>query len=175
MAPPSPSDPGPLPSKDTEDTVEQIKAAIGEWEETVKWDKTNGDNIIQTNGSVVRDCDYPGNRPSRNQVIFYGDAEMDDLCGDLVIACWRRPGTLVASTPPGSIIMRSSLDWMEPNAGNCFRLHATLIHESGHSLGFGHSTTRDSIMFGSYNSSTWNVCEPTAYDVAAMMANYQSR
>ena len=65
-----------------------------------------------------------------------------------------------------------TLKWTDIRS-NCSVLYDILVHESGHSFGFGHVLTRDSIMYESYDDREQK-CKPAAYDVAAMMANYQS-
>ena len=177
--------PDPLPIIDTaSDTVSMIQDAIGMWENTAKWhDDAVGANIVQATGHEVKTCTYPEDQAfslgHRHQIAFYNDDKTNLLCQDReAFACWTlKIDTIdLIQADPRSIVMRSSEDWSVMNAGGCTKLHATLIHESGHSFGFGHAVTEDSsIMFGSYNSATWNLCEPTAYDIAAMMANYQSR
>ena len=53
-------------------------------------------------------------------------------------------------------------------------MHEILVHESGHALGFAHALSGNSIMRPLYDHAS-QLCVPQAYDVVAMMANYQSR
>ena len=57
-----------------------------------------------------------------------------------------------------------------PNA-SCSHLYQTAVHEAGHALGLGHATQDVSIMFSGRRRV---YCEPRPYDVAAIMALYQS-
>ena len=52
----------------------------------------------------------------------------------------------------------------------CSDVHRYLIHEAGHVFGISnHPTIADSIMADS------DSCQPTAYDIMAIMVLYQSR
>lgn len=179
--PPSALDPDPLPLGVT---VSMIQNTIGMWENTVKWhDDAVGANIVQATGHEVETCIYPGKQAfslgHRHQVAFYNGPRTNLLCQSMTaLACWTLKVDAIeielVQAPPLSIVMRSPEDWGVENAGGCTKLQETLVHESGHSFGFGHAVTGDSIMYHLYDP-TRRVCEPTAYDVAAMTANYQSR
>ena len=138
-----------------------------------------------------------------NAVIFASDRAMEwALClGDTTPACWRSEtwdtvavqaflGTIgsLPSIAEGTILLRdtrtmggSASDWNVPaHGGTCTYLEHTLTHEAGHALGIGwplNDHPRNpalSIMSSGYTHTT-RYCEPQAYDVVAIMANYQSR
>ena len=138
-----------------------------------------------------------------NAVIFADDDDIRwALCfGDGTPACWRSNtwdqvlvlaggGNVVRlpSIAEGTILLRktrtkggSASDWNAlVDDGSCTYLEHTLVHEAGHALGIGwppndHPRNPDlSIMSAGYTHTT-GYCEPQAYDIVAMMANYQSR
>ena len=101
-------------------------------------------------------------------------------------------GDLLAIVP-GWIIIRetrtlngSLTDWNElAHNGECNMLEHAIAHEAGHALGLGGyspsrehpNLTHSSLMSTNYVGATdpTPYCEPQAYDVAALMGNYQSR
>ena len=136
--------------------------------------------------------------------MFVNDKAMRDaLCGTISTACWRsrtwdevyrnsRSRLLgVGSLPSiakGTILLRetrsvggNASDWNDLAHNNaCKYVEHTIVHEAGHALGTGwpandhprNSTL--SVMSAGYTHHT-RYCEPQAYDVLAVMANYQSR
>ena len=132
-----------------------------------------------------------------NEVIFVNDDVMHDLhCTD-GSACWRSNtwdtdflwshlGLLggLPSIARGTILLRETRShgsWNDSvHGGGCTYLEHTLAHETGHALGIGwplndHPRNAElSIMSSGYTHTT-RYCEPQAYDIVTIMANYQSR
>ncbi len=169
--PPTSEDPSQLPPGVT---VQDIKDVISQWDEAVKWSDANGNNIIRTSGSEITECADPEDEPrSINQVLFYNDEFMDEMCGSEAGGCWAWPnGTIDMASPPQSILMRDSIKWNSYKTSNCKMLYGTLTHEAGHALGMLHGENENSII---HERNVRNLCGPTVYDVVAIMANYQSR
>ncbi len=98
---------------------------------------------------------------------------------------WETPG--IQRIRSGVILLNASLgaNYFNSTFGSpagCTNLHELVIHEAGHAFGIGNRTgfnfnrhpinTTYSIM--SYDDPS-RYCEPQAYDIVALMANYQSR
>ena len=166
----------PLPSGVT---AAQVEAAIEEWETAVRWDDGSGSNIVRVSGTTSTMCADPrAPMLASNQVIFMDNKDVDDICdGEQDLACWdpRPEGTRVSPEVLGSIVvLRASINWSSSvGSGSCLLLHTVLVHESGHSFGLAHAPEHLSHSIMSLDPT--NLCKPTAYDVVAMMANYQSR
>ena len=156
-------------------TVADITNAIAQWETNVRWAGSTA-NIVTASGRTSTTCTEPNDMArTNNQVIFLSDREMNMHCKPTALGCWAWPhGSL--DTPPGgqTIIMRASEDWSAIGSGGCTRLQEVMAHETGHAMGFQHARLPASIMRPRYNHSQ-QLCNPTAYDIVAMMANYQSR
>ena len=165
----------PLPSRVT---VGQIKTAIEAWGKSVIWNNAAGANIVNAHGVSVTTCVAPDDRShSRNQVMFYDAKQVEIFCKNPdAVACWPFPGILSSPPSPQSMVLKDSLTWTATGSGGCTRLHEVLVHESGHSFGLFHAFPKvaESVMREEYMHSK-QICNPTPYDVAAMMTTYQSR
>ena len=110
------------------------------------------------------------------------------LGGDGPPACWRSDSWLsygIDEIESGSILIntRVGVVWNQLDTSiNCTYLHRMVAHEVGHAFGIGNAigidlnrhpkNTTHSIM--SYDDQN-DYCRPQAYDIAAIMALYQSR
>ena len=165
------------------DIIAAIKDAIESWETAV------GDSsILSTTAdpeTSPANCEDPMNPSTQNQVLFVGNREMDSVCGVSLLGCWRNLGGDLSTGVPfdkQSVILRASgggVAWDTVTNG-CSRLRTAVAHEVGHALGIRHpdigllpprAVREMYLMYGAVQG----VCEPQAYDVAAAMANYQSR
>ena len=171
--------------------AQDMKDAVEEWEDTVVWDEGNGANIITTTAYALppgEQCRVSGAPPiGRFEVAFSSASRVKSACGnpfpwgDSPPACWRsRSLTRVGLQSISNGRAYFNVDhgvahWNAALVGGCKKLQETLIHEVGHAFGIGRQhpvNTAHSIM--SYQDPT-NYCSPQAYDIVAMMANYQSR
>ena len=150
----------------------RFNTLVRKWDELTVWQKSNGRNIIETLGVGSRTCQPPLGGVTRNQVAFYPNDYAAVYCNrDRPSACWLQTGNL--SSPPSlaTIMLNADGNWLAQVGGGCPAVEATLRHEVGHALGFNHTYNLDSLM----EEMPVNHCVPTAWDAAAMMANYQSR
>ena len=142
-------------------------------------------NIIGASWRISRECEWPGGARTRNQVAFYHPVGFADTCGRNVwSACWYANNLdLNDSNNPGSIILRydariqdPKVVWSDPTPPNpnCNWLEKVMMHEAGHAFGLADGAADDSLTSaeGLHHRS---LCGPSKYDVAAIMANYQSR
>ena len=186
QAPQNENDPSQIPngfSVDGANNTISIKDIISAWDSAVVWRKANGDNVIQTSGSRIVQCEDPDfDRPhTRNQIVFVSDEVMEFYCPNGDPRACVRAGDLASPTPPRSIIVRDSVDWDEQFGVGCKALHSTLRHEIGHALGLHELGGEfrgwsNSVMISHYElRRKAKVCTPTEQDAVAIMANYQSR
>ena len=150
------------------------------WEESVTWEQPNERNIIGTNGIVLTDCSTFN--MAHNYVAFLNDEGYKVLCGDnRDQACFHSPpdkrATLdQAYQAPQTVVLRVGHDWATYVTTDCQKIKATLRHEISHVFGLGHLGPTPTLLLaspGRYRSDS--VCEPSIWDVALIMANYQSR
>lgn len=173
-----PGAPQPLP---TDVPAGNIINVVKKWEDAVKWKDATGNNIIRTSGyEETTACRHPLD-PSqpRNQIAFLDDDSLYELCENYIwrtaYGCWDYEGSdLDDALTPRQLLMKRSEAWNTEDSGGCSRLQSFFLHETGHTLGLGHAVTTDSVVFPLYDEDL-QVCEPSVHDVAAMMANYQSR
>ena len=171
----------PSPSEDS--VIGEVTRAIKTWEQAVVW-----------KGPVVRVQSKTSNRcvddPARhilsfNQVGFYSYAKLTEACGQIGVGCWtsiedQGIGSLEEPSGSQSIVLNEERMWFTIGKQGCTQLRTIMVHESGHAFGLSHKgkaqgyPTDDAIMFTPYHESK-QFCQPTLYDVVAMMANYQSR
>ena len=186
----------PALSRSKQAIINDIESAVDEWEDTVIWNRGRI-NIITTNAYTLPTGQSCARRTlgvpviSQNQVVFVSNAEMTRSgCITLPKGCWRTNRWAAIFFGPiaqGAILLKASYgaDWnsLDTNTG-CTFLHQIVVHEAGHAFGIGnghwlrlsfnqHPINRThSVM--SYNDPS-SYCGPQAYDVVAVMANYQSR
>ena len=161
-------------------SVAMLEGIIEEWEGQTLWSTAGESNIIYS--TLTRDtaCPKPGKALGKF-LYFVSPTTMWALCGDPDHrGCWSYDPTsnLVSPTGPLQFLMlrntpRYQSSWLSLTQGNCTWLHWTLSHEVGHAYGLAHGKTLSSIM--SYASVDYDVCGPTVYDTAAILAIYQSR
>ena len=120
-----------------------------------------------------------------NVVIFAATGtEIDDHCGqDDVAGCAYRWPDTAGSTEIRStkIVLNKNLEYVKKQlTAPCTEAYAVAMHELGHAFGLndtGTTSTDDS--YGEWptvmSDSAYSNCGPTALDVAAMKAIYQSR
>ena len=120
-----------------------------------------------------------------NVVIFAaGGTEMEEHCDQRHVAgcAYRWPDT-AGSTEIRStkIVLNKNLEYVKNQlTAPCTRAYAVAMHELGHAFGLNDtSTTSTNNSYGEWptvmSNSAYSNCEPTALDVAAMKAIYQSR
>ena len=142
------------------------------WDAATVW-QISGNNIISTLGVESSTCQTPVDGVTRNQVAFYGPKQMELYCGhERRVACWVQTGNLTTASTPSSIVFHAEAEWDTQLEGQCTAFEATLRHEVGHALGFGHTSSLSSIMQETFPD---DLCSPTEWDGASLMANYQSR
>ena len=169
-----PDDPYPIPS--TVDAAD-IRAAVNTWLRAVLWN-TGGKNIIRASGGDVNAvCDSNSNDPAHNQVAFYHPDTVIAKCNRPdAIACWTEAFTTTSSMPEG-ILLKYTDPWTTTvtlpgttPAVTCGHLQSVVAHEVGHAFGLYHTAAAKTLMHANFRA-----CYPDQYEVAAMMANYQSR
>ena len=119
-----------------------------------------------------------------NVVVFAAaGTEMDRHCGQDVAGCaYRWPDTLGATEIRSTkITLNKDLEYLSnQTTAACTETFAVAMHELGHAFGLNDTRTLStSADYGNWptvmSNSTYNNCEPTALDIAAMKAIYQSR
>ena len=154
-----------------------IENAAETWETTVRWVvNDHGDNIVSATPTRSETC------PSTGFVAFVPRSIIGMYCGDASdLGCAGRDHVFLTKTPMRRV--EPSKDDLEPTTwdlmeNGCSYLHKVMMHEAGHHYGIGghpHPGTPQAVMFGSVSGWGERFCNPQVYDVAAMMANYQSR
>ena len=187
--------PQPLPGTFT---TGDVTGAANTWVDAVKW-VDGGTNIVRMDYVDVVGTHNPHNlcmNPSVNayhsfnQVIFMDDQAATVYCQSaLAFACWARDGDFSSSPEKHSIIVRTDLallstrlsqtpafDWADMVKEGCSLFKHVLAHEFGHALGLDdHVNEPNSIMDGREWDDNKQLCAPSANDVVAVKANYQSR
>ena len=139
----------------------------------------------------------------KNEIMFVDNDTIDDLHCGTAPACWRSntwdttlalaKGGLVgslSSIAKGTVLLRetrsiggNASDWNDLAYSNapCKYVEHMIVHEVGHPLGIGwplndhpRNSTLSVMSAGEYGGDK-SYCEPQAYDILAIMANYQSR
>ena len=179
------------------DTPEKVVAEIRAGSEV--WDDAIGDTSllrVRPIGPSVNQCRVPELNRSIHQVMFLENDRAFQVCNLLAMlvpgvpvpvadpACWRGfTGDIangVASLNASTIVIRAEgyqpgRDWDTMVPGGCTQLQDTMAHEVGHVYGLGHTirgADRPQYMMA---TGVPGPCVPKVYDVAAFMANYQSR
>ena len=172
--------------------ISDINDAVDKWEDTVLW-YGGGGNIISTDSYALPAGDSCADRSrgtptaDQNQVVFVSNDELRAaFCirglgvppGCFRTHRWTNPFGEIAQ---GAVLLRAShrANWNTiDKPSGCTFLHQMVVHEVGHAFGIGAAPNRHpantthSIM--SYDDPS-GYCEPQAYDIVAVMANYQSR
>ena len=170
----------------TDQVIAEIEAGIKTWETAVG----DGSVISTTALSETRtvDCEDSGmaSMRDRNQVIFLRESQTNRVCGWAAIGCWKGFGKdpfLLSEFSKQSLILRASgkgKDW-DTMTGSCSYLKEIVAHEAGHAFGLAHpalgedpeADVREEYLM--YRLLQPGICELQAYDIVAVMANYQSR
>ena len=128
------------------------------------------------------DCEAPEDPSTENQVVFLDEIDMNMKCdSNTALGCWLDHGGDLSGGEPfdkQSVMLRASgggRSWSVV-ANGCSQLRTVAAHEAGHAFGIDHpavpsSQKRKYLMYENYQP----ICGPQKYDVAAAMANYQSR
>ena len=179
--------------------IADIKAAVDEWKATVIWDR-GGVNIITTR--PLPDSTPCADPPTisgilspqtNNQVMFASDRQMAKALCFNAGGCWRSPtwearaildyfrvNVRLPAIEPGSVLLPESYgaSWYGVWPTGCTVLHETVVHEAGHAFGIGWPLNRhpsNQMHSAMSEEGDMHFCEPQAYDIVAVMANYQSR
>ena len=167
--------------------ITDIVAGIERWENAVRWDTGSGDNIIQvsrvTTGNCAESHDY------LNSVVkMYAQDKLNTQCSfppDSTVGGCRIPANQtqtgsVQPSPAATILISSGYAWQpgtiltgDPGVtSNCSAAEWIVVHEAGHALGVrDHSTIDTQIMEAEHHRYR---CDLQPYDIAAIMALYQS-
>ena len=173
-----PDDPIPLPTH----AANSVHGTIQKWQDAVVW-QSGGRNIITATGSTVTQCLEPNQ--SVNYVYLFSDLAARWYCrSETTPGCWvprDRGDFTTVDGGPRYIGIRES-NQLSTIRGDCTYFDQLLLHEVGHAFGVGeggdpqppqeriHAQIAESVM-----AVPPALCYPTEYDVAAMMAIYQSR
>ena len=114
---------------------------------------------------------FRGQRKIAAKAVVATRSTMSVWSGCSVIPPRRIKPRIVRTNHNFENVRKSEVQW---DRGGCSRLQEILVHESGHSFGFSHTWSGNSIMRPEYLH-TSQLCVPQAYDAVAAMANYQSR
>ena len=163
--------------------IAEVKDSVETWETAVE-----DSSILSTTADPETspdNCGHPRYPSTQNQIVFLKDSDMNMTCHSTHLACWRNMGGVLFLDLPfwkQSIVLRASgggVAWDTVTNG-CTRLRSIVAHEVGHAFGIGHpdigpapdvAVRKMYLMFSEFQG----ICEPQPYDVAAAMANYQSR
>jgi hypothetical protein len=149
-----------------------------DWETQVEngmetWETATGRMVRVTNRSKA-DC----NSATTNTVVRAAGEDMEMLgCSRTALGCANRDTTSEGRIDRTRIGLLHTLAETprtptgETKTGRtCTRLFQVAMHEAGHALGLGDHANSASVMFSSEP-----YCFPTAYDIVAVKAIYQSR
>ena len=184
-------DPAEAPTKDGQPRQlpgwfkSSVKGLIAKWDEAVVW-QGNGRNIITSDGEFTPNCEENYN-VAPAQVYLVNDDVMLAVCrNNITRGCWHFSEGAHLTRPawiPQALLIRDAPDLNAITTGDCTHFAKTVVHEAGHAWGLGghnndekrnHAQIAESAMaVEPVRRST--LCYPTAYDAAAIMANYQSR
>ena len=179
-------------------SISAMESAIESWEREVIWNRGGGANIITTTpyslsgGYVCRPDTTFSLEPKQIVVKFVSEDYILEECrgSSPAIACWRSSSWTDIGMNPirrGAVLLnadKSLSTWNKVLAGGCTRLAELLVHEVGHGFGIGgvdlfawdwnKHPLNDELSIMSY-AADGRYCTPQAYDIAAIMALYQSR
>ncbi len=182
----------------TSERAEKIRNGIARWEDLTKWNGfwKNGDEFLikveeDTDLTCGVDGDPTQNNTSVSEVKVVGEDILNDMCGKGNMACVNAYEFVIAAeagTSNRNVLSVTSADIYissnrsggtdECNAYTYISIHeaghALAIHGSDHSSRYHHSTVRPSIM-RSWNIPYYSICDPSYYDIAALIAAYQGR
>ena len=95
------------------------------------------------------------------------------FCDKLHLVGCVRPTTPIGKGTLGQIAIKDTATVKDIKSLDCSKLTQVSMHELGHIYGLGdHDSMQPSIMNASQGH---RACEPTEYDVVAIIVNYQSR
>lgn len=154
-----------------------IALGIESWETGVRWKTSSNRNIIRASKTSALTTDTGDCADNAESSAVKGFGVRNDFrtkCNWLMLD--QNPnGVACGSNDNGNIFLDLSgeLQAWRPGvktSSGCSDVHRYLSHEAGHVFGISnHPTIADSIMADS------DSCQPTAYDIMAIMALYQSR
>ena len=154
--------------------------ALGTIATAVDWDGQRSIVTTRDRGISSDKCrSDPGDKGTNSiQVAFLSEDGMDEHCNRRrALGCWTgvRPNFAMPVPRHENIYLRTTVNWatLVPGGG-CNLLQRTLVHEAWHAYGARHGSIIDSIIsvLGVRDPS---LCGPSAYDIAAVMANYAPR
>lgn len=159
-----------------------IESGIESWETGVKWKLSSNRNIVRASKSGALNADTgdcAGNAESSAVKGFDSNMDFRDECG-WGMSDFEPRATACAFDASGNgnifIDLSGKFRVWRPGvktSSGCSDVHRYLSHEAGHVFGLNsHPTITDAIMFIPLSSAT---CQPTIYDILAVMAMYQSR
>ena len=162
-------------------SVNTMKGIIEEWEDATVWAGPGGTNIISSSLTSSTTCPSP-TRAGARRIYVVTQEIMGFVCDNArFTGCWRSNGTLThAITQNQQMLLRVTPSlfpsWttiITPAGPDCTYFKWVLSHETGHGYGLGHGKTEDSHV--SDDPVNYDLCGPTIYDTAAILAIYQSR
>ena len=161
--------------------ISEVVDGASSWDAAVKDAKVLSTGYISA--TPIDNCTTPDEPETENQVVFARDMDIfREWCTiPGFVACWTEiaDGDFAEgeSADKQSIVFKAYAAkgvpaWHVQSVAGCTFLRAVMAHEVGHAFGLDHPEVGMApLMFGTVAAH----CTPQPYDVAAVMANYQSR